>query len=216
MAVKTKAQLAADIAALGSTYSEAAVEALLTDMVDSYNNLIAQVTTAQRNALTPTTGLVVYNTDTNRQEYWNGTAWFAVGQNISTPQTVKIDLTSAQILALHTTPTTVAAAPGVGYAIAPVGLVWKFTYGSVQYTDGGGSNDIALRASTASYANRCGGVPQASIKAAANSSGPVSILVGSGINAIVENDSFVLAANSAFSAGDGTLTVWVTYSVIEV
>lgn len=215
MAVKSKAQLAADIAALGSTYSEAAVEALLTDMVDSYNNLIAQVTTSQRNALTPTTGLVVYNTDTARQEYWNGTAWFAVGQNISTPQVAKIDLTSAQILALHTTPITVAAAPGSGYAIVPSSVAYKFTYGSTQYT---GTGFLYLKNSTkaASSSEAWISISSDVIKAGADRSGAAPNNNGSSANALVENDSLNMLLSSQLSAGDGTLTVWVTYSVIEI
>lgn len=212
MAVKTKSQLAAEIAALGSTYSEAAVEALLTDMVDSYNNLIAQVTTAGRNALTPTTGLVVYNTDTNRQEYWNGTAWFAIGQNISTPQTVKVALTSVQLLALDATAIQVVAAPGAGYAIVVQSCAYKFTYGTTQYSGG----SVVLKSAGANTSNPFLQIASQIIQAAADRSGSLPGNTGTGIHAIYENSALELKANSAISAGDGTLTVWVTYSVIEI
>lgn len=212
MAIKTKAQLAADIAALGSTYSEAAMEALLTDMVDSYNNLIAQVTTAQRNALTPTTGLVVYNTDTNRQEYWNGTAWFAVGQNISTPQTVKVALTSAQLLALDATAVQIAPAPGVGYANVVQSCSYKFTYGTTQYSGG----SVVLKSAGANTSNPFLQIASQIIQAAADRSGSLPGNTGTGIHAIYENSALELKANSAITTGDGTLTVWVTYSVIEI
>lgn len=212
MAVKSKTQLGIDIAA--STFS-APQQTILEDMVDSYEDIFPQLTTVQRDALTPTNGQVVYNTDNARYEYWNGSAWFGIGQNISTPLVVKIDLTSADILALHTTEIVVASAIGAGYALVPIGYTWRFTYGTTQYTDGGGSNGVALRSSSKAYANRYGTVDAASIKAAANSSGNSVVSSGSSIDAIVENDDLVLSANSAFSTGDGVLTVWVTYSIIE-
>lgn len=211
MATKTKTQLQTDISA--STFA-AGEQVILDDIVDSYENVFSHVTTVQRDALTPSAGDIVYNTDNDRYEYWNGSAWFGIGQDLSTPLVVKIDISSAQILAISATPITVASAPGIGYALVPINLTWRFTYGTVQYTDGGASNDIALRSSTKAYANRFSGVSSSSIKAAANSSGNASISSGSSNDAIVENDSLVLASASAFSAGDGTLTVWVTYTII--
>lgn len=35
-------------------------------------------TTAERNALTATRGQIVFNTTTNKLNFWNGTAWEAV------------------------------------------------------------------------------------------------------------------------------------------
>jgi hypothetical protein len=87
--IKSKTQLGIDIAA--STFS-APQQTILEDMVDSYEDIFPQLTTVQRDALTPTNGQVVYNTDNARYEYWNGSAWFGIGQNISTPLVVKIDL----------------------------------------------------------------------------------------------------------------------------
>jgi hypothetical protein len=52
------------------------------------------------------------------------------------------------------------------------------------------------------------------IKAAANRSGTLAGNTGTSADAIAENDSLVLRANQAFTTGDGTLSVWVTYSLI--
>ncbi|HEX8807955.1 MAG TPA: hypothetical protein VF760_03080 [Xanthobacteraceae bacterium] len=48
-------------------------------------------------------------------------------------------LSSAQILALNTTPVTLVAAPGVGFTIIPILIVLKFFGGSSAYTDAGGA-----------------------------------------------------------------------------
>jgi hypothetical protein len=48
-------------------------------------------------------------------------------------------LSSANILALLTTPITLVAAPGVGFTIMPVEIVIKFFGGTVAYTDAGGA-----------------------------------------------------------------------------
>lgn len=212
MATKSKTQLQTDIAA--STFG-AGEQVILDNIVDSYENIFSSVTTVQRDALTPSAGDIVYNTDNNRYEYWNGSEWFGIGQNLSTPLVVKINLSSAQILAIHTTPITVASAIGAGYALVPIGLTWRFTYGTTQYTDGGGSNGIGLRSSSKAWGNRFSNVDSTVVKASANSSGNIPISNGSSIDAIVENNDLVLAANSAFSAGDSTLTVWVTYTIID-
>jgi hypothetical protein len=47
-------------------------------------------------------------------------------------------LSSAQILALFTTPITLVAAPGVGFTIVPILIVIKFFGAGVAYLDGGG------------------------------------------------------------------------------
>ena len=53
-------------------------------------------------------------------------------------QYVDLILTSAQILALFTTPITLVPAPGVGYRIVPVSFVFRLIGGSVAYLNGGG------------------------------------------------------------------------------
>lgn len=207
MSVKSKSQLAIDIAA--STFT-APQQVILDDMVDSYEDIFSQLTTVQRDALTPTNGLIIYNTDNDRYEYWNGVTWFGIGQDLSTPLVVKIDLSSAQLLALDTTAIIVASAAGAGYSIVPSSLVYRFTYGSIQYAAG----NIVLKNTTASTSNAFLSLSDLVIEAAANRSGSIPANTGTGIAALVENDSLELKAVSAITAGDGTLTVWVTYSII--
>lgn len=50
----------------------------------------------------------------------------------------RLALTSAQILALQTTPLTIVPAPGVGFKHVPLYAIVDFTGGSVAYTNAGG------------------------------------------------------------------------------
>ena len=208
MAIKSKVQLASDIAA--STFT-APQKTILGNMVDSYEDIFSQLTTVQRDALTPTTGLIIYNTDNDRYEYWNGVAWFGIGQDLSTPLVVKIDLSSAEILALDTTAKIVAVAAGAGYALIPTQVVSRFTYGSAQYA---GSFNIVLKSTTVTTSNPMFLIDGAQIKAAANRSSLATVQSSSSYNAVIENDSLELKSTGAITTGDGTLTVWVTYSII--
>lgn len=210
MSVKSKSQLTSDIAA--STF-KAPQQVILEDIVDSYEDIFPNITTVQRDAIaTPTNGQIIYNTDNDRYEYWNGVAWFGIGQDLSTPLVVKIDLSSAQILAINSTPITIASAISAGYAFMLNSIAWRFTYGSIQYA--GGGSGIAVHCSTKPASSAFMVVSAAVLTAAANRSGGTAVSSGSGGDVIVENDDIVLGATTAFTAGDGTLSVWVNYSII--
>jgi hypothetical protein len=131
MAVKSKTQLASDIS--GSTFS-APQQVILDDMVDSYQDLAIQLTTAQRNAIaTPANGLLIYNTDNSQFEYYNGSAWANMSSGLGSTQSVTVAIGSAQILAGNTTPVQLIAAPGAGLAIIPISAVVKYTYITAAY-----------------------------------------------------------------------------------
>lgn len=206
MAIKTKAQLAIDIAA--STFS-APQQVILGDMVDSYEDIFPQLTAVQIAALTPSAGDIVYNTDTDRYEYWNGSAWFGIGQDLSTPLVVKINLSSADLLALNGTPITVASAIGAGYALVPISLAYRYTHVSADYAGG----NVVLCNSSSSTTDSFLSLTNITLRTS-NKSGSLPANTGTGINAIVDNDDLVLKATAALTTGDGSLTVWVTYSII--
>jgi len=131
MAVKSKTQLAADIAA--STFS-APQQVILDDMVDSYEDLAQPLTTVQIAAIpTPTSGQLVYNTDLSQFQYYNGTSWVSLAYGLGVPQTVKVTVSSAELLALATTPKDLIAAQGAGLAISPIMLTIKNNFGTVVY-----------------------------------------------------------------------------------
>lgn len=211
MATLSKSQLTTDINANATL--TAAEKIILINMVDSYEDYFAQINTAARNALTPTLGQVIFNTDVAAFEYWNGSAWLGIGQNLATPLVVKVSLSSADILALNTTDIVVAAAPGAGFALIPSHMAYRFTYGSVAYSAGSPIN-LLSSSKTAGTANAFAAISDLTIKAAANRSGSIAVSSGTSADAIVENESLVLRVPTAYTTGDGTLTVWVTYSII--
>lgn len=211
MATLSKSQLTTDINANATL--TAAEKIILINMVDSYEDYSAQINTAARNALTPTLNQIIFNTDVNRNEYWNGSAWLGIGQDVSTPIVVKIDLSSADILALHTTGITVAAAPGAGFAIVPSHMSYRYTFGSAAYLLGG-SIELISNSIAAGTSNSFIVISTTVMRAAANRSGSTATSTGTGVDAIVENNSLQLKTSTAFTTGDGTLTVWVTYSII--
>ncbi len=210
MAVKTKAQLQTDISTSTFTGPQ---QVILDDMVDSYEDYFPQINTTARNALTPTLGQVIFNTDVAAFEYWNGSAWFGVGQNLATPMVVKVSLSSADILALNTTPITIAAAPGAGFALIPSAMAYRYTFGSVAYLLGA-TIELLSGSVTVGTSNSFTGLVASVTRAAASRSGSIPANSGTNADAIVENDSLQLKTSTAFTTGDGTLTVWVTYSLI--
>lgn len=52
---------------------------------------------------------------------------------------VRKTITSAQILAIHTTPVTIVAAPGTGRTIIPMWVLAEYVFVTTAYTDGGGN-----------------------------------------------------------------------------
>jgi len=90
MAVKTKAELLADSAALYVDNSSGDIEAsevkvITDDLIDSYENVIQSFTSAQRALISATEGLKIYNTDTNRYEFFDGTTWIGLSKTYSFP-----------------------------------------------------------------------------------------------------------------------------------
>lgn len=213
MASKTKTQLDTDITTnIGSSYSQSALQTVLTDIVDSYEDIFANVTTVQRDAITPTNGLIVYNTDNARYEYWNGVTWMGIGQDLSTPMVVKVDLSSADILSLDTVPVSIVSAPGSGYALQPTTASFRYTGGSTGYS--GTANAIKILSSTAVDNDEY--LISVMPKSALTTSDSTGIATPSGgsPSPLKENDSIVIKADGTLTTGDGTLTVWVTYSII--
>jgi len=122
--------------------------------------------------------------------------------------TVKVSLTSAEILALADTPITLIAAQGASTLIKLLGCTMKLNYVSTTYTGGtlriyfssGGSFII----SNSSYTNG-----SSIIFTPAFSTTQV-------FTTSAENDDLIIDAASAVSVGDGTLDIYLTYSVIEL
>jgi len=75
MSVLSKTALKAQYDAMGAPVSRASLKAVIDNMVDSYQDTLPQLTTAQILALTPTLNQLVYNTDKNYIMQYNGAGW---------------------------------------------------------------------------------------------------------------------------------------------
>src|SRR5438445_12872579 len=58
--------------------------------------LIPRMNTASRNSIAaPATGLMVFNTDCGINEYYTGTCWISLGQNLKSPDPITCSGTTA-------------------------------------------------------------------------------------------------------------------------
>jgi len=128
------------------------------------------------------------------------------------PVTVKISLTSPQILALLSTPIEVVPAPGAGKAIHVIAAFGSLTFGTNAYTT---FTDAVLTAPSrvgSSFQNILSGF----FGAGANDT-LLGIRSASGGNQSPTNESLVIAGSGGNPvAGDGTADVSVTYVIINI
>jgi hypothetical protein len=131
-----------------------------------------------------------------------------------TMQSATVSLSSAQLLALNSSPVTIVPAPGAGNVILVLGIVEEFTAGADAYTDSGG--ETGLYFSSLAFGSIDGqNLGQACI---GNVTG-----VGAGINALepilfatadIVNQGIVAYSPTAnMTGGDGTAKITVYYLV---
>jgi len=83
MAIKNKTDIKTEINSVivgSGSVTANDLNGILNDMVDSYENLIQAYTTVQRDLLTPFEGLKIYNTTSNRLEYYTSSQWMPCSQ----------------------------------------------------------------------------------------------------------------------------------------
>lgn len=127
-------------------------------------------------------------------------------------QRVTVQVTSAQLKALHSTAVTLIAAPGAGKAILVNSMFANFVFGTVQYTGGGA---IQLQYHGQATNLLISTIAAATIQAAANASlffGPAS--TASGIVVQTNTGIDIQAGTADFAAGDGVLNVTLEYKVV--
>lgn len=132
-----------------------------------------------------------------------------------------VTLTSAQLLALSTTPITVIPAPGAGFYLWPQYYTMEYTFGGVAYTGTGScsliygpppivnpTNLITLYNWTAVTS----GIIHAAFSCAFIG------LCGEGLTPIttINNAAVVFSAANALTLGNGTLKITVNYSVLPI
>lgn len=206
MAVKSKTQLAADIAA--STFT-APQQVILDDIVDSYQDLSQPLTTVQIAAIaTPASGQLVYNTDLSQFQYYNGSIWVGLGTLLEK----QVVISAAELATLFTTPVTLIPAAGSGLAINIISYTRKTSFGTVAYDF---ASPLGICASSNTVANSMLDIDEMQVNAVATCSGSKSDLNESNtVELIKANEAIQLKATANPTQGDGTLTLWITYNVI--
>jgi hypothetical protein len=122
-----------------------------------------------------------------------------------------VTLSSAQLLALHTTPVTLVAAPGAGKWVRVHTIDWGYVYGTAQYT-ASGSEFVAMGYGPNYWAD---GIDIQT--PTADRLHPRDGFYNSFAPAAVENLPVTATVDStSFTDGDGTLTVTVWYTVQDV
>ena len=135
-----------------------------------------------------------------------------------TRQTATTVLTATQIVGTsagdlgHAGGATLVAAPGSGYALRVVDVVWKYNYDTAAYT--GGGNDLKVQSGGSGTACTAAVTSAALLGAAAD-----SYYSTPGIAATLnENESLVAASTAWTNPGTaaGILTIVVTYDIISL
>jgi len=133
-----------------------------------------------------------------------------VDSNVVVKQTATIAVTSAEMLAINTTPKTLVAAQGAGTIIVPKSITVKHTYVSTTYdTD----TLVFAKYDSTGKPGASGGLTIASTA--------TSWIIVSSINAAttddITNKALILSSNTADpETGDGTFEIVVEYSVITI
>lgn len=125
--------------------------------------------------------------------------------------TKKTSITSAQIKALNTTPITVVAAQGAGYAIQPLSVLFHYIYSTAAY-----ATNTNLQLWYNGYTNNLitSNTVLLGVASTYSLSSPVS---GTLTAADLDNKALVLTVLTGDPAtGAGTLDVYVTYALVTV
>jgi hypothetical protein len=142
----------------------------------------------------------------------------------STPSVFKqvsVTLTSAQLLALSTTPITIVTAPGAGFFIFPTYYTMEYHFGTTAYAGSGSCSFIYGPPPVVNPTNlltlyNWTAATSGIIKAAA-SCGFIGIC-GEGLTpyTTMNNAAVVFTAPTAITGGNGTLTITLNYSILPL
>jgi len=135
---------------------------------------------------------------------------------------IKRTLTSAELLAIFTTPIQLVAAPGVGKVVVPITIALSYRYNTIAYTDNGG--DIIIMPNG-------GGAPQDWASAAFHgvnfwtktthqfrAQGYSLAIVAAGLlSSAYDNKALMIANDTANpTLGNGTIIVTVNYQIFDL
>jgi hypothetical protein len=133
-----------------------------------------------------------------------------------------INLTSAQLLALSTTPVLLLPAPGAGLYYFVQSYILEYTFGGVAYSSGAHTQDCFINWGGQAI-NSANFIMQMNWAAAGGFIENTSSVFASGpcgnvpySVAVANNNSLYFGVPNALSLGNGSLKVTVTYSVLPV
>lgn len=139
-------------------------------------------------------------------------------------QQVTVTLTSAQLLALSTTPITLVPAPGVGFYVFPTYYTMQYHFGGTAYTSPATTNDCYFLYGNPPEVNPTNLI--ALYNWAATASGIIKAtasctfigICGEGLTpyTTVGNAPVTFSAPNALGAGNGTLTITLNYSILPL
>jgi len=152
------------------------------------------------------------------------TAAIAAAAAANPMKQVSVTLTSAQLLALSTTPTTLVPAPGAGFYIAPSYGYMQYHFGGTAYTSPAVGNDCYLLYGPPPEVNPTNlimlydwaATASGIIKATASTT--FIFICGEGLvpYTTCNNAAVTFSAPNALGAGNGTLTITLNYSVLPL
>jgi len=135
-------------------------------------------------------------------------------------QYVDVTVSSAQILALQTTPVPLVPAPGVGFWICPWMVIMRFIAGSVAYTDAGGAVSIGAGTLSVALASNAIFLVTTSPNTRKQVIPLYAAAAGTGATDTAANppteDNAALSISKAtnnFAAGNGTMHISVEYTI---
>jgi len=131
------------------------------------------------------------------------------------PFTVKVSLTSAEILNLFTTPKQIIAAPGAGFCIQPICFFYEYNYGTTTYNT---NQTLELRyAGVAANVNSNTILSRIFSVKARQGSLSTTLLTYIDSTQEIENKAFEVTVQTGNPTdGDGTLNIHVTYCIISL
>ncbi|HVB24111.1 MAG TPA: hypothetical protein VNG51_19390 [Ktedonobacteraceae bacterium] len=125
-------------------------------------------------------------------------------------KSVKVTLTSAQILALNTTPITLIAAQGANTYIEVLAATAKLDFGTVAYT---GAN-----AANITYTNGAGAAATGTLSSSFldSSSSAAAKVVPAAVTPVVNSPVVISVGTANPAAGDSTITLDLFYRVVTL